>query len=295
MEFKFNQQERDALKGLPHTPRLLYFEAIRPYMDYSTGIVGIKRGISYQSLTEELYVEPQRGNTGGSPTRAQMRRAIKTLERAGLIAIQSERKRLILKCLLATWDFCGQTLPVIDATHKHDTRITSENIYKTSGYNNNDQKADTVKNTLPVTPPETGINIIFLRHAFEKFWLIYPLKQSRTKAWEIFQALSPTPELFQSMLDGLTKQIEHYNQAMAKGQWMPNWKYAANWLIQHCWEDSLFETQGNDHASSQKQQQTNSADLLWESCKNAFTGDGNTENTDNSSIIEFKKYQHSTY
>ncbi|OGT42754.1 MAG: hypothetical protein A3F13_02255 [Gammaproteobacteria bacterium RIFCSPHIGHO2_12_FULL_40_19] len=77
-------------------------------MDYSTGIVGIKCGLSYQSLREELYVETQRGKTGGSPSKEQMRRVLKTLERAGLISIQSESKKLILKCEVATWDFSTQ-------------------------------------------------------------------------------------------------------------------------------------------------------------------------------------------
>ena len=107
MDFKINQAERDALNGLPHLPRLVYL-VLRPYMDYSAGIVGIKRGISYQALREELYVEPHKGYKSGSPSKDQMRRAIKTLERAGLISIQSEGKKLILKCELASWDFSDQ-------------------------------------------------------------------------------------------------------------------------------------------------------------------------------------------
>src|SRR3990167_10495810 len=102
MDFKINQQERDALKGLPHLARLAYFEAIRPYMDFDTGIVGIKRGISYQSLGEELYVESHVGYVSGSPSKQQLRRALKTLERASLISIQSVGKKLILKCELAS-------------------------------------------------------------------------------------------------------------------------------------------------------------------------------------------------
>ena len=73
MDYRINQQERAALKGIPHLPRLLYLEGIRPYMDYGTGIVGIKRGISYQSLGEELYVEPHVGYASGSPSKQQLR------------------------------------------------------------------------------------------------------------------------------------------------------------------------------------------------------------------------------
>lgn len=153
MDFKINQQERDALKGLPHLPRLTYLEAIRPYMDYSTGIVGIKRGISYQSLREELYVETQRGKTGGSPSKDQMRRVVKSLERAGLISIQSEDKQLILKCELASCDYSAQTLLARRPPYEPTTRAPSQTSLKTSDCNVIHNKAAIAKNALPATPP----------------------------------------------------------------------------------------------------------------------------------------------
>lgn len=127
MEYRINQDERSALLGLSYLVRLTYLEAIRPYMDYATGIVGIKRGISYQSLSEELYVEPQRGHTGGSPSRQQMRRAVKALERAGLVSIHSVEKRLILQCELATWDFSNQNSPDTKPTQQPTIKPTSKN------------------------------------------------------------------------------------------------------------------------------------------------------------------------
>src|SRR3990167_579351 len=134
MRFQINQYERDALKGLPHLPRLVYLEAIRPYMDYAAGIVGIKRGISYQSLREELYVEPHRGYVSGSPSKDQMRRALKTLERAGLLSIQSEDKKLILKCELAKWDYSTQNKVATKAPQQLNTPVNTKNKIKTSGY-----------------------------------------------------------------------------------------------------------------------------------------------------------------
>lgn len=57
MEFLFiNTQELSALMELPLIQRVTYLMGIRPYMDRQTGIVGIKRRISYQSLREVLYV-----------------------------------------------------------------------------------------------------------------------------------------------------------------------------------------------------------------------------------------------
>ncbi|MCX7125455.1 MAG: hypothetical protein NTU49_06870, partial [Gammaproteobacteria bacterium] len=181
MDIKINQQERDALKGLPHLPRLTYLEAIRPYMDFASGIVGIKRGISYQSLREELYVEPHKGYASGSPSKDQMRRVLKTLERAGLICIQSDGRQLILKCELATWDFSNQNKVATKPPYHTAIPAFLKRENKTNRYDALNQKATIAENAKAATPPESGINIIFLKHAFEKFWLMYPTKQSKTK------------------------------------------------------------------------------------------------------------------
>lgn len=102
MNFLFvNAQELEALMELPYIQRLTYLMGIRPYMDRETCIVGIKRRISYQSLREVLYVAPIAGVKTGSPSQQQVKRAIKSLERAGLIVIQSTTRHLILKCILA--------------------------------------------------------------------------------------------------------------------------------------------------------------------------------------------------
>lgn len=102
MKFLFiNALELEALSELPHIQRLTYLMGIRPYMDRETCIVGIKRRISYQSLRETLYVAPIPGVKTGSPSQQQIKRAVKSLEREGLIGIQSTTRHLILKCILA--------------------------------------------------------------------------------------------------------------------------------------------------------------------------------------------------
>lgn len=99
MAFLFvNSDELSALMGLSHLQQSAYLLGIRPYMERETYLVGVKRRISYQSLAEMLYVEPHPGITqSGSPSRQQLRRVIYVLERAGLVAIQSSDKQLILK------------------------------------------------------------------------------------------------------------------------------------------------------------------------------------------------------
>lgn len=66
--FQINDEEREALRGLPMLAREIYVFALRPFMDFATGIVGERRGISWKSIAEELYVEPHHSIKGGEPS-----------------------------------------------------------------------------------------------------------------------------------------------------------------------------------------------------------------------------------
>ena len=148
MDFLFvNTQELSALMGLPHVQQLAYLLGIRPYMDRKSYVVGIKRRISYRSLSETLYVEPHQGIVNsGSPSRQQLRRVVKGLERAGLVEIQSDDKHLILKCLLANEDKSAKNKPDTMPTYQPDTNpdITDIDI--------------SIKNDSQITKPGIGKN-----------------------------------------------------------------------------------------------------------------------------------------
>lgn len=296
MDYKINCRERDALKGLPHLPRLAYLEAIRPYMDYSTGMVGIRRGISYQSLREELYVEAHTGYVNsGSPSKQQLRRALQTLERAGLITIHSTDKKLIVKCELATWDNCDQNKPGTNPTHKPDTKSAYKNNNKTSNCNLNHVEPDTSETTQPGIPPVSGINYIFLCEAFKKFWQLYPVKFSKQKAWEAFETLSPTEDLFNEMLKALEAECIYRKQATTRGHWMPHWKQAANWIAQRCWEDELpslglLSGEAVDGSSKNNTSpKSKSGSVLWDYCEDAFIDE--CEEQTSSNILSISGYK----
>lgn len=294
MEYKINNNERENLRGLPYLQRLLYLIAIRPYMDYSTGIVGLKRGISYQSLAEEMYVEPHQGYQSGSPSRSQIRRALRGLEKAGLIQSQNYPKKLVFKCLLATWDNCVQNKVVTKPSHQGVTK-QSQNLNKISNsYEKHIEKADIGKTAKAVIPPVSGNYIIFLEKKFDIFWTTYPEKKSKQKAWAIFQSLNPTAELFEKIMAGLKQQILFCESRIQLGEWVPNWKYPANWLEQACWEETVeFDTRREEkrYAGQQqaKRQNQNTVDILWESCKSGFAQDVQAEQT--AEIFEFTKYK----
>ncbi|WP_136474527.1 DnaT-like ssDNA-binding domain-containing protein [Pseudomonas sp. DG56-2] len=102
--FQINVDEIEALRGLPHMARMIYVFGLRPFMDYSTGLVGVKRGVSWKSIAEELYIEPHQGIKGGDPSEKELRRAAVWLEKAGLIGPNQAERRLVFPLLLATRD-----------------------------------------------------------------------------------------------------------------------------------------------------------------------------------------------
>ncbi len=132
-------------------------------------------------------------------------------------------------------------------------------------------------------------NYIYLLSQFEKFWNVYPLKKSKQKAWEAFQALNPANELLMQMQTALQRQIEAYQQQQSQGQWVAAWKFPANWLAQHCWEDEIQdvcqETNNAVHETNYKKQPVR--DIFWESCKSGIE----EEADDNNNIIELSAYR----
>lgn len=86
--WQFNEDEDAALQYLPHSDQVIYLRGLRKNMDFTTGIVGIRRRISYQFLAELLEVQRARGSTvaGEHYNKEQLRACLRRLEGAGLVA-----------------------------------------------------------------------------------------------------------------------------------------------------------------------------------------------------------------
>ena len=102
--FLINDEERESLRGLPMLAREIYVFGLRPFMDYRTGLVGERRGISWKSIAEELYVEPHQGIKGGEPSEKELRRALTWLQKVELVGPNQAERRLIFQLLKATRD-----------------------------------------------------------------------------------------------------------------------------------------------------------------------------------------------
>ncbi|AWN74930.1 TPA: hypothetical protein ACPSKZ_003848 [Legionella anisa] len=265
MDLIINSEELAAMSGLPHVQQLTYFRGIRPYMDIKTGLVGIKRRISYQSISEQLHVEPHQGIKSQSFSRDQVRRAVAGLVRAGIIEVQSDEMHLILKCRIATRAFSVQNKAATNPPCKAAINPPEKHIVDIGFSDICPSKADIVELSKAAIPLKDN-NYIYLLSQFEKFWSLYPEKKSKHKAQAAFEALNPNSSLFGKLIQALQKQIQHVESMKLAGTWIPPWKYPANWLIQRCWEDecstdALQETAHAKHTKNNRKPE-HTADLF---------------------------------
>ncbi len=286
MDFLIKEEELGALYGLPHIQQLTYLRGIRPYMDVKTNLVGIKRRISYQSIAEQLYIEPHPGIKSVSFTKIQIRRAVVSLARAGLITVQSEGMQLILKCNLASPPYSVQNKVITKPTHQAITDEQAITLINTEFLNGDNKKAgigDRAKADIPLKDN----NYIYLLSQFEKFWSLYPEKKSKQSAWEVFQSLHPDEMLFRNILNALHNQIQERVATEAQGIWAPPWKYPANWLAKRSFEDEvpLNKTKENQHAKNWKSNQPQSGKDLFACDFESIEGEPDTRDN----IIPFKR------
>jgi len=98
----FDHRELAALQGLPWRAQLVYIHGIKPYMDSKSGVVGLRRGISYQSISECLFVEAAQGRERYvKPSKKSLIVSIGQLVDAGLMCRLDVDDRLVFRCILA--------------------------------------------------------------------------------------------------------------------------------------------------------------------------------------------------
>ena len=269
MSMTINDKELSALNGLPHLQRLVYLQGIRPYVDYKTGIAGIKRGISYQSIAESLYVEPHPGVKSVSYNKEQLRRAIKNLERIGLISIKSGDWQLVIHCILVTADNSVQNKADTMSTPQTDIKSSVTHPFSSSSTASSAKKADRTPIQKTDIPLLSEKDYMCVTARFNQFWELYPKKNSKQRTWEEFQKLELTEELFNHIITALQQQLDATSLLQSQGLWTPKWKFPANWLAQHCWDDEIDTSALTEkqHAINQTTLKQQPVDLLWEACK----------------------------
>jgi hypothetical protein len=259
MSICLNDAELSALNGLPYMTWILYAGVIRRYMDYETGLVGagftkFKKKISWQAIREFLYVEPESGVTAqGSPSKDQVRRAAKKLEKIGLISIISQRKQLIFKCLLADTDRSAQNQAATRPPYQPDTQAataTAKIIPIKSNINLLFDSQAATEADIPETgqaaiQPETDVILtkvsITNKHphkysqTFERFWKCYPRKEDKTKAYEVWKR-----KKLELRADELIADVEKRKQKHST--WLKGFiPHAKTYFNGQRWEDDITE------------------------------------------------------
>ena len=234
-------------------------------MDYPTGLVGIKRKVSWQSLCEELFIEPsQRLEESGSPAKERVRKAAKKLEAAGLLIIKSKGYRLIFDCVLADRDQSVQKNKDTIRTYFEDTFECEEIQANTTTYEQDQNYLDIPKNQNKDIHPVSGnksdksdlLDLCAKKQNFDMFWAMYPVRKVKKNAEKKFLALELTQELFDEMLKALDAQIKHKQQCDSQDIFCPEFPYAERWISQRRWEDEINEamrsTRGNGNETDKQ-------------------------------------------
>jgi hypothetical protein len=174
MPVLLSDDELDVLVGLSPLNAHLYVFGIRRYMDYKTGIVGIKRGISYQSLSEIGSTNEEQGrhtSKCNKLTRNIIRRSLENLEKVGLIKRDSirtkDKKKLILTCVLARTDLSREKyddamMALADDAYDDAKSVNKNSINKEvkQKYKGTDDTYDDAsKNRMMTLPPVSGKDI----------------------------------------------------------------------------------------------------------------------------------------
>ena len=286
MDFLITDDELTALCGLPHIQQLAYLRGIRPYMDVQTGLVGIKRRISYQSIAEQLYVDAHQGIKSVRYSRTQIRRALPGLERMGLVSLQSQGLKLILKCELARMGYSVQNKVVTNSSQQVDIETNRQRLENKVFFDGEPQKSGIAKTAKADTPLKDS-NYIYLLSQFEQFWSFYPEKKSKQTAWQAFQLLNPDKALVNKILQSLDAQLKNRETKQLNGGWVPPWKYPDNWLAKRCWEDELTMDRIQEKHRAKRSKNTGNEptkDMFWVPCES-------TDEQPKNNVVNFQRRQ----
>ncbi|MCY1253038.1 hypothetical protein D9M68_122950 [compost metagenome] len=149
--FRINDAELDALLGEGADLFQLYVGALRPRMDFKTGIVGRRPGvrISYQALKEWTERAARPGVRFLAHDKSKLQRMLARLQQVGLLRKEGGPYDLVFACPLADTDNCDQK--------QADTKsIQLEKPAKLSRGKRSRDLSTTSENAEAATHPESG-------------------------------------------------------------------------------------------------------------------------------------------
>lgn len=257
------------MQYLPLRAQVIYLRGIRRYAD-KNGIAGVKRSISWKSLSEVAEVRPERGSTDPleTPSRKAIRVSIAQLERAGLVEQlpQSERfKGLVFKCLLAVKGKSAQMrkgqrgamMPQRNEGPRQTLEIPKD--YETAGAKEGPREiVQELANEGPASPspselPKGSSNTCASTSRFTEFWSAYPVKKGKAEAehkWKV------------KKLDAIADQIltDVKNRQQNDRRWIEGYiPYGSTYVNKEVWRDDIEHTPTQDQHHEENQRTYRSA------------------------------------
>jgi len=118
--YRINDLELSALAGAGAEIAHLYLVALRPRMDFRTGVVGRVVRISYQALREWTERTARRGVRYLAHDKSKLQRMLAQLEKLGLLRRLGGQYELVFACPLADTDSCVQKKAGRGSIHPQD-------------------------------------------------------------------------------------------------------------------------------------------------------------------------------
>jgi len=150
MFIAIDERELDILRGVDHSLTALYLY-MKQFVDFETGVLGYSRRISYQSMSEALYVEPRQGVKATTYSKPVIKRMVTQLIKLSLIT-KDRKDTLVFKLLFAQTDFSARKKAVRGTIPHPDTPSNQNNADNSNTCEAENQKADTPKKAKAVTP-----------------------------------------------------------------------------------------------------------------------------------------------
>lgn len=250
-----NDAEQEILDRNDYKYEALYRRAIRRYMDYRTGLVGISRGISWQSLKEEMYIPPRSGvEKNKTLGEYQLKRMVKHLEREGLVQLKSTPARLILFCPLADRDNNVQNKaaprphPQANAQAAPSKTAKTQSQFRFAVIGEPEAAPEAAPGVMaqaappPYTDNITKINTNKNICRFEDFWGVYPRREKKKQARDIW-----VRKKLDEIADGIISDVLKRKQAHST--WIAGYiPHATTYLNGERWNDEIREI--NNEANS---------------------------------------------
>lgn len=201
--------EFEMLEGRRPELFKLYF-MIKKHMDFATGIVGLKRGISHQSLKEEMWLEAEKGVKTKQFSKHAIIRMQQRLEAFGLLQRISTEDKLIFKLPLARTDKSAPKKAASRPLGYPDIPENEKNFIDSVFVERCDKKSASATNPKAATPPRS----YFLNN-------IISTKQETKKAKNFYNG-KKEEKPHDRITSQYAKQIEAYERKSGRSVWPPS-------------------------------------------------------------------------